>query len=134
MYHFSSISEDPTDINTDDDDLPEWKVLPGASQRACGNLLVDRRGYSYSVKEVRGATTVWRCTDRNKKSCVCPATVRQRDYTFTAGVVEHCHAGTPGLLAAVQLRHEVLFKLLLSLLSNKCNSAHMCNICVCLLG
>ena len=100
LYHFSSISEDPTDINTYDDDLPEWKVLPGASQRG-GNLLVDRRGYSYSVKEVRGATTVWRCTYHNKKSCVCPATVRQRDDTFTAGVVEPCHAGIPGLLAAV---------------------------------
>ena len=45
LYHFSSIYEDPPDINTDDDDLPEWKVLPGASQCG-GNLLVDWHGYS----------------------------------------------------------------------------------------
>ena len=68
-----------------DDTLPEnvsatdgtltYEIVDSASQRS-REMLVDNRGYSYTVKRRNNAGVTWRCTVRNKK-VKCGARVTQ---------------------------------------------------------
>ncbi|XP_022092852.1 uncharacterized protein LOC110980464 [Acanthaster planci] len=86
------------DNDTVDGDLPmndevTYDLVVSSSQRR--NLLTDSRGYSYTVKKVRGEKTYWRCAVRNK-TIQCGASVIQTGDHFEAGSVEHNHPGKPG--------------------------------------
>ena len=88
-----------------DDTLPEnvsatdgtltYEIVDSASQRS-REMLVDNRGYSYTVKRRNNAGVTWRCTVRNKK-VKCGATVSQRGGQFIFGRQPHLHAPSHGI-------------------------------------
>lgn len=72
-----------------------FEILETGSQRG-KPLLVESRGFSYVIKRKNKASTIWRCTIRNKNA-QCLATVVQQGELFTAGGSDHCHDFLPNL-------------------------------------
>lgn len=82
-----------------------FEILETGSQRG-KPLLVESRGYSYVIKRKNKASTVWRCTIRNKNS-QCLATVVQQGEVFTPGETNHCHDFQPNLDTAKRVTSAV---------------------------
>ena len=57
-------------------------------------LLVESRGFSYTLKPKNKSSTIWRCSVRNKKT-QCGATIRQENHQFTLGPMAHSHSFLP---------------------------------------
>jgi hypothetical protein len=74
-------------------DAIQYKVLKKASTKQ-RDVLVDSRGYSYTVKQEFVSSRSWRCVVRNKKTC-CSATVVEEENGFRSGPSDHNHAPEP---------------------------------------
>ena len=101
----SSIVDTAFDEAEASDQVPEYQIIKSSSQRQ-KDKLIDRDGYSFSVKRKRGPTTYWHCSVRNKITN-CKATVIQRGAVFTLGMHPHIHQAQTGSATAHKVRAEV---------------------------
>ena len=104
---FSSLDfPDPAEVSVCNSDEVSYTILEKGTERG-KPLLVESRGYSYSVKRQYKKSTEWRCTVRNSK-VKCGATVKQLDKTtFQCGPIPHCHQCLPELLPCAKVKEQV---------------------------
>ena len=78
-------------------DQPEVDVfiIPSSSNHG-KDMLADNLGFSYTIKEIKGSTTKWRCTVHNKH-VKCRATIHQVGNIFMKGPQPHLHPVQPGI-------------------------------------
>ena len=86
---FSSLDfPDPAEVSVCNSDEVSYTILEKGTELG-KPLLVESRGYSYSVKRRYKKSTEWRCTVRNSK-VKCGATMKQLDKTtFQCGHSPH---------------------------------------------
>ena len=84
------------------DEGPRFQILDGATQRK-KPMLLDNRGYSFTIKGKKGRVTKRWCTVRNKRER-CPAAVSEMSGVFREGHLRHCHPVKPGLLTARKVK------------------------------
>ena len=105
----SSLMDANPDVSmTTPDDTPEYTIVKASSQRQ-KDKLVDKSGFSYSVKRKRGPTTYWHCSVRNKTTN-CKATVIQRNDVFTTGMHPHIHLAEVGTANVLKVKAAVKTK------------------------
>ncbi|XP_071948621.1 uncharacterized protein [Antedon mediterranea] len=103
-------SADP-ELNQNDGVVPEtesdvvFTVAESGSQRGC-RLLLDSRGYSYTVKLYGKTGTWWWCSMRNRTKR-CLATVKQMPNGFRIGKKEHSHEPKPKTISKVNIYTEI---------------------------
>ncbi|XP_033117797.1 uncharacterized protein LOC117117559 isoform X2 [Anneissia japonica] len=106
-----------TELNRNQDNLPTsnntaengtdivYTVANNGTQRG-RRLLLDSRGYSYTVKLDGKKYTYWWCSMRNRSRRCC-ATVRQTADGFRAGKRDHSHAPKPKCVTKVNIVTEI---------------------------
>lgn len=82
-----------------------YRLIDGGTQRA-KRMLIDSKGFTYTVKRQKGANTKWRCSLR-KKTQRCGATVSQVGDYFNADATVHCHSAKQGVVTASILSKKV---------------------------
>ena len=68
--------------------------------------LANSLGFSYTVKDIKGSTTSWRCTIHNKQ-VTCRATVHQVSDIFLRGPQPHLHPTQPGIINTLQTKKRI---------------------------
>ena len=71
--------------------------------------MIEKVGYSYTIKNRRSTVNYWRCSVRNKFS-ICPATITQRGNLFTRGANDHNHSANPEVNFKPEVKVFILYR------------------------
>ena len=104
----SSINDDTVyeDESYSTESCTTYQLVEGSTQRQ-GVKLCDSLGYTYTKKATKSKTsTTWRCTVRNK-NVSCAAKVIQHGETYTPGCQPHIHPASVNAATTAQIYKDV---------------------------
>ncbi|XP_071962323.1 uncharacterized protein [Antedon mediterranea] len=84
---------------------PVYTIADNGTKRG-GRLLLDSRGFSFTVKLQGKNTTTWKCSVRNKVNR-CPASIKQTLEGFKEGKQSHNHEPKPKSITKVNIITEI---------------------------
>ncbi|CAD5118052.1 DgyrCDS6792 [Dimorphilus gyrociliatus] len=107
-FPFDHNTNQPEDSSFEDvDDVVlrsdgSFKIFQNGSQK--GKPLLVHDGFSYTIKNQRNKSRIWRCSGNNNKQDQCPGSVNENDGNFTLGSKSHNHSPKLNLKEIIDMK------------------------------